>query len=43
MCGETIEEQFLDKIQGTYVDGETVCSACQSDYSMNEIKEAVKE
>ncbi|MDP4012179.1 MAG: hypothetical protein Q8R00_01060 [Candidatus Nanoarchaeia archaeon] len=42
VCGEKIEEIFLNKILGTYVKKKAVCINCQKTYSMKEIKEKLK-
>lgn len=30
ICNEGIEELYLEKIKGTYIEGGAVCSFCQS-------------
>ncbi|MFT4261272.1 MAG: hypothetical protein ACMXX9_02460 [Candidatus Woesearchaeota archaeon] len=39
ICSDKIEETFLGKINGTYVDKKAVCFRCQSKLSLEEIKE----
>jgi len=39
ICGNKIEELYLKKIKGTYVNKKLVCNECQKKYSIKEIKE----
>ena len=43
LCGNKIEETFLEKIKGIYVKinhkNKLICSNCQKKYSIQEIKE----
>ncbi|MBS3133654.1 hypothetical protein J4214_00300 [Candidatus Woesearchaeota archaeon] len=46
LCGNKLDMIFLNKIMGTYVKvnrkTRTVCSNCQSKFSIDELKEKIK-
>ncbi len=41
ICGKTIEETFLKKIKGTFIQKKPVCRQCQKDKSADELKAAL--
>ena len=41
VCKQKIEETFLSKIKGTYINKKGVCSSCQTKFSVEEIKSKV--
>jgi hypothetical protein len=42
LCKSSIEETFLNKIIGTYLDKKAVCSVCQKQYNKEELLEKIK-
>ena len=40
LCSEEIKTTFLDKLDGTFIKGKAVCSACQKEHKEN-LKEKV--
>lgn len=42
ICKEKIEETFLNKLIGTYINKKPVCSVCQKQYSKEELLEKTK-
>ena len=42
ICKEKIEETFLNKLIGTYINKKPVCSVCQKQYSKEELLEKMR-
>ncbi len=42
ICKNKLEETFLEKINGTYINKKIVCSDCQKRHSVEELKEKLK-
>ncbi len=42
ICKNKIEETFLNKIIGTYVNKKSVCRSCQTTYKIEELEEKTK-
>ena len=42
ICRDKIEETFLEKIRGTYINKKAVCSGCQKKLSIEELKEKLE-
>lgn len=42
ICKNNIEETFLKKIIGTFINKKTVCSNCQKQYNKEELIEKTK-
>ncbi|MBI2667464.1 hypothetical protein HYX17_01705 [Candidatus Woesearchaeota archaeon] len=42
ICKDKIEETFLNKLIGTYINKKSVCSVCQKQYSKEELIEKTK-
>ena len=39
ICRNKIEETFLEKIKGTFINKKVVCADCQKQYTVEELKE----
>lgn len=42
ICRNKIEENFLEKIKGTYIKKKAVCAECQKKHTIEELKEKLK-
>ncbi|HLD15338.1 MAG TPA: hypothetical protein VJB94_02050 [Candidatus Nanoarchaeia archaeon] len=42
ICSEKIEELFLDKFKGTYINKKPVCNSCQKKYKLEELQQKTK-
>ncbi|MBS3108336.1 hypothetical protein J4409_00535 [Candidatus Woesearchaeota archaeon] len=42
ICKNKVEETFLEKVNGTYINKKPVCSDCQKKHSFSELKEKLK-
>ena len=41
VCRERIEETFLNKIKGTYIDKKPICNNCQKKITIEEIRRKI--
>jgi|TARA_B100001964_G_C13788967_1_gene403616 hypothetical protein len=42
ICKNNVEETFLNKLIGTYLNKKAICSACQKQYNKDELLEKTK-